>query len=90
MDGYYKGKFKDIMPVYATSGYDDDGDRTIELCWQAEQQGYSPIGVTDGGGQISWSKDKLKQLKRTVLIGHRPSWLETVKKINPNIQTLDI
>lgn len=90
MDGYYKGKFKDIIPVYATSGYDDDGDRTIELCWQAEQQGYSPIGVTDGGGQISWSKDKLKQLKRTVLIGHRPSWLETVKKINPNIQTLDI
>lgn len=90
MDGYYKGKFKDIMPVYATSGYDDDGDRTIELCWQAEQQGYSPIGVTDGGGQISWSKDKLKQLKRTVLIGHRPSWLETVKRINPNIQTLDI
>ena len=90
MDGYYKGKFKDIMPVCATSGYDDDGDRTIELCWQAEQQGYSPIGVTDGGGQISWSKDKLKQLKRTVLIGHRPSWLETVKRINPNIQTLDI
>ena len=79
-----------MMPVYATSGYDDDGDRTIELCWQAEQQGYSPIGVTDGGGQISWSKDKLKQLKRTVLIGHRPSWLETVKRINPNIQILDI
>ena len=89
-DGYYKGKFKDIMDVWASSGYDDDGDRVIELCWQAEQLGYTPIGVTDGGGQISWSKDKLKQLKRTVLVGQNPSWLKEAKKINPRIQTLDI
>ena len=87
---YYKGKFKDFMPVYANNGYSDDGDRTIELCWKAEQQGYSPIGVTDGGGSISWSKDKLKQLKRTVLVGDNPEWLEDAKKINPKIQILDI
>jgi len=89
-DGYYKGKFKDIMPVQADCGYNDDGDRTIELCWQAEQLGYSPIGVTDGGGQISWSKDKLKQLKRTVLVGQNPHWLEEAKKINPMLQVIDI
>ena len=87
-DGYFKSKFKDFMSVYAQSGYNDDGDRTIELCWAAEQLGYSPIGVTDGGGQISWSKDKLKQLKRTVFVGHSEWWLEEVKKINPRVQTL--
>ena len=87
---YYKGKFKDIMPVFADSGYNDDGDRTIELCYQAEQLGYSPIGVTDGGGQISWSKDMLKQLKRTVLVGQNRYWLEAAQNINPKIQILDI
>ena len=87
---YYKGKFKDFIPVHADNGYSDDGDRTIKLCWQAEQLGYSPIGVTDGGGKISWSKDKLKQLKRTVLVGDNPEWLEAAKKINPRIQILDI
>ena len=89
-DGYYKAKFKDFMSVYATSGYNDDGDRTIELCWAAEQLGYSPIGITDGGGQISWSKDKLKQLKRTVLVGQNAQWLKAAKSINPMIQILDI
>lgn len=87
---YGKGKFKDIMDVSAYSGFDDDGDRTIELCWKAEQAGYSPIGVTDGGGQISWSTEKLKQLRRTILVGQSPRWLERAKKINPHIQTLDI
>lgn len=87
---YYKGKFSDFMPVHADSGYNDDGDRTIELCWKAEQLGYSPIGVTDGGGQISWSKDKLKQLKRTVLVGQNRYWLEAAQDINPKIQILDI
>ena len=85
---YYKGKFKDILPVHASSGYDDDGDRTIELCWLAEQQGYCPIGVTDGGGQISWSKKMIKQLKRTVLVGQSSNWLKEVQKINPNIHLL--
>lgn len=87
---YYKGRFKDFMPVHADSGYSDDGDRTIELCYKAEQLGYSPIGVTDGGGQISWSKDMLKQLKRTVLVGQNKDWLECAQKINPKIQILDI
>ena len=87
---YYKGKFKDFMPVHADSGYSDDGDRTIELCWKAEQLGYSPIGVTDGGGSISWSKDMLKQLKRTVLVGQNRYWLEAAQNINPKIQILDI
>ena len=85
---YYKGKFKDFMPVYANNGYNDDGDRTIELCYLAEQQGYSPIGVTDGGGCISWSVDMIKQLKRTVLVGHSERWLKEVQKINPNIQII--
>lgn len=87
---YFKGKFKDFMPVRASSGYSDDGDRTIEMCWKAEQLGYSPIGVTDGGGQISWAKDKLKQLKRTILVGQNKYWLKEAKEINPMIQTLDI
>lgn len=87
---YYKGTFKDFMPVDATSGYSDDGDRTIELCWKAEQQGYSPIGITDGGGQISWATDMLKELKRTIFVGQNPDWLEAAKNINPKIQILDI
>lgn len=89
-DGYYKGQFNDFISISASGGFDDDGDRTIELCWQAEQKGYSPIGVTDGGGCLSWSKDKLKQLKRTVLVGQRGKWLELCKEVNPNIQILDI
>ena len=87
---YYKGTFKDFMPVSADNGYSDDGDRTIELCFKAEQLGYSPIGVTDGGGRISWATDMLKQLKRTVFVGQDPDWLKEVRKINPKIQTLDI
>ena len=87
---YYKGKFSDFMKVSADSGYNDDGDRTIEMCYKAEQMGYSPIGVTDGGGQLSWSKDMLKQLKRTVLVGQNRYWLETAQKINPKVQILDI
>lgn len=87
---YYKGKFKDFMPVYAYSGYNDDGDRTIELCLKAEKQGYSPIGVTDGGGQINWSRDMIKQLQRTILVGQRESWLKAVQKINPKIQIIHI
>ena len=86
---YYKAKFKDFMCVYADSGYNDDGDRTIELCYKAEQLGYSPIGVTDGGGQISWSKDMLKQLKRTVFVGQNKWWLEEAQRINPKVQILD-
>lgn len=87
---YYKGKFKDIMNITASNGYGDDGDRTIELCWEAEQKGYSPIGVTDGGGGIYWTEDKIKQLKRTVLVGQNPEWLDKVKNINPNIQTISL
>jgi len=89
-DGYYKAKFKDFMNVRASSGFDDDGDRVIELCYLAEQMGYSPIGVTDGGGQLSWSKDKLKLLKRTILVGQNGYWLNKCKEVNPNIQTLEI
>lgn len=85
---YFKGKFKDFMPVRATSGYNDDGDRTIELCLKAEKQGYSPIGVTDGGGQISWSRDMIKQLQRTILVGQREHWLKAVQEINPKIQII--
>lgn len=86
---YYKGTFKDIMPVWASSGYSDDGDRVIELCLAAEKQGYSPIGVTDGGGGI-YEPDVLKQLKRTVLVGNSKSWLRKAKEINPRIEIIDI
>ena len=85
---YYKGQFKDFMQISASNGYDNDGDRTIEMCWKAEQAGYSPIGVTDGGGQISWSRDMIKQLQRTILVGQRESWLKAVQKINPKIQII--
>lgn len=87
---YYKAKFKDFMNVYATNGYSDDGDRVIEMCYKAEQLGYNPIGVTDGGGQFSWSKDMAKQLKRTILVGDNVSWLEAVQRVNPKIQIIDV
>jgi hypothetical protein len=87
---YYKSKFKDFMKVYANSGYDDDGDRTIEMCYKAEQLGFTPIGITDGGGQLSWSKDMLKKLQRTILVGQSGKWLEKVKEVNPRIQTISI
>ena len=88
---YYKGTFKDIMPVWASSGYYDDGDRVIELCLAAEKQGYSPIGVTDGGGGI-YEPDILKQLKRTILAvpSYERGWIKQVKSINPRIEIIDI
>lgn len=86
---YYKGTFKDIMPVRASNGYRDDGDRVIELCLKAEQAGYSPIGVTDGGGGI-YDPDVLKKLQRTVLVGSSKSWLNKAKEINPRIQILHV
>ena len=85
---YYKGTFADFMHIAADSGYTDDGDRTIEMCFKAEQLGYSPIGITDGGGCLSWSIDMLKQLKRTVLVGHSKGWLDAAQKVNPNIQVI--
>lgn len=87
-EDYYKGTFKDFIKVRACDGYCDDGDRTIELCWKAEQEGYSPIGITDGGGKITWSTDMLKQLKRTTLVGDCSRWLKEAKKINPSIQII--
>lgn len=87
-DDYYKGTFDDFMHISADSGYSDDGDRTIELCYKAEQLGYSPIGITDGGGSLTWSIDMLKQLKRTVLVINNKEWLEDVQEANPNIQTI--
>ena len=87
-DDYYKGTFADFMHISADNGYSDDGDRTIEMCFKAEQLGYSPIGITDGGGRISWSVDMIKQLKRTVLVGHSERWLQEVQSINPNIQII--
>jgi hypothetical protein len=86
---YHKGKFKDILPVYASSGYGDDGDRVIELCLLAEEKGYSPIGITDGGGGI-YNPAVLKKLKRTILVCREKWWLDKAKSINPNIQTLEI
>ena len=85
---YFKGTFKDFLDVLADDGYSDDGDRTIELCWRAEQLGYSPIGITDGGGQLKWSIDKLKELKSTILVGSNKYWLEKAHSINPNVQIL--
>ena len=58
------------------------------MCFKAEQLGYSPIGVTDGGGRLSWSVGMIKQLKRTVLVGHSERWLKEVQEINPNIQII--
>ena len=77
------------MPVWASSGYNDDGDRVIELCLQAEEKGYTPIGITDGGGSI-YRPATLRKLQKTVLVGNSKRWLEEAKKINPKIQILDI
>ena len=87
---YYKGTFEDFMPVLANNGYSDDGDRTIELCFKAEQEGYSPIGITDFGGGIDWAEDMLKQLKRTVFVTDNSYSANKIKKLNPNIQTICI
>lgn len=86
---YHKGKFRDILNVHASSGYNDDGDRVIDLCVLAEEKGFSPIGVTDGGGGI-YNPEALKKLKRTILVGQNRWWLDKAKGINPNIQTLEI
>lgn len=90
---YYKGTFKDIMPVYATGGYSDDGDRTIELCLKAEEKGFTPIGVTDGGGGI-YEPEVLKKLTRTVLVvpshRHKNDWIKLVKSINPRVQIIEV
>lgn len=86
---YHKGKFRDILPVYASSGYNDDGDRVIELCALAEEKGFNPIGITDGGGGI-YNPAVLKKLKRTILVCREKWWLDKAKSINPNIQTLEI
>lgn len=88
---YYKGTFKDIMPVYASSGYSDDGDRTIALCQKAEEKGYTPIGVTDGGGGV-YEPDILKKLQRTVLVvpARETKWIKTVKEINPRVQIIEV
>lgn len=86
-DGYYKGKFKDIMKTWANNGFSDDGDRVIDLCLEAEKHGYSPIGVTDGGGCLRHINE-LKKLQRTILVGQNEDWLEIAKEYNPKIQTL--
>lgn len=88
---YYKGTFKDIIPVHASSGYSDDGDRVIALCQKAEEKGYSPIGVTDGGGGV-YEPDILKKLTRTVLVvpAHETDWIRKVKTINPRVQIIEV
>jgi hypothetical protein len=84
---YYKGKFKDFIEVDAYGGYGDDGDRVIDLCMLAEEKGFNPIGVTDGGGCIRYP-NTLKKLKRTILVGDDMDWLKDAKKINPAIQII--
>ena len=87
---YGHGIFKDMLGVYANAGYNDDGDRVIQLCYQAEQKGYSPIGVTDGGGGLSHREtiELIKKLKRTIIVGDNAYFLDQIKHINPMIQTI--
>lgn len=88
---YYKGKFSDIMPVHASGGYDDDCFRTLELCLKAEQAGYSPIGVTDGGG--CWdgrTKELAQKLKRTIIVSSYKSWINFIKRSNPGLDVIDV
>jgi hypothetical protein len=90
---YYHGTYKDMLDVYASSGFDDDGDRVLELCYKAEQQGYTPIGVTDGGGGLYFSRisaEDIKKLKRTIIVTNSSYWADRVRKINRNIQIIDI
>ena len=88
---YYKGQFRDMEHVYASDGYNDDGYRTLELCIKAEQAGYSPIGITDGGGNFdNETMDLARQLKRTTLVSDNLHWLQAMKSANPSLQILDI
>jgi len=88
---YYKGKFSDIIPVRASSGYDDDGFRTLELCLKAEQAGYSPIGVTDGGGCYDTrTEDIIKKLKKTTIVSPRKNWIKFIKERNPGLNVIDV
>lgn len=84
---YFKGKFEDFMYVEASGGTGEDGDRVIELCVEAEEKGYNPVAVTDGGGDCYYP-ETLKKLKRTVIVGNEKWYLNKIKKINPAIQTI--
>ena len=86
---YYEGTFKDIIPVYATRGYGDDGDRVLELAYQYEQKGYAVIGVTDGGGGIyEKGRDVIKKLKRTTIVTQSSYYEQRLKENNHNIEVI--
>lgn len=87
---YGKGVYKDFMDVRARSGYNDDGDRTIELCYEAERKGYSPIGITDGGGQLESSIPHLKQLKNTIIVTPSKWWAGKVREVNKHITIITV
>jgi hypothetical protein len=92
-DEYGHGTYRDMMKVEAESGYSDDGDRVLELCFKAEQQGYTPIGVTDGGGGVYGTRisyDDIKSLKRTIIVTNSTYWAEELKRYNKNIQIINI
>lgn len=90
---YYKGTFEELLETSASSGYNDDGDRVIMLCEQAEKEGYGAIGISDSGGGIynaTKMKEILPKLRNTVIISSAKWWLDELKEINPRIQTIYI
>jgi hypothetical protein len=92
-DKYGHGTYRDMMKIEAESGYVDDGDRVLELCFKAEQQGYTPIGVTDGGGGVYGSRisyDEIASLKRTIIVTNSTDWADELKEHNKNIQIINI
>jgi hypothetical protein len=92
-DEYKHGTYRDMLDIYAESGFNDDGDRVLELCYKAEQQGYTPVGVTDGGGGVYGTRisyEEIKSLKRTVIVTNSSWWADRLRDINKNIQIINI
>lgn len=86
---YYKGTFRDIIPVQASSGYGNDGDRTVTLCYQAEQKGFSPLCITDGGGGLDEdSIAMVKKLRSTIVVTHSQNFTALIHKTNPRLEVI--
>lgn len=86
---YYKYTFKEMRETVANAGYDDDGDRTLAICLEAEKKGFTPIAVTDGGGAL-YKPNVAKQLRRTVIVCPSDSWIEKIKAVNDRLTVIHI
>lgn len=90
----HKGVFKDFMKVQARNGTGCDGDNVIELCYAAEQKGFTPIAVSDlqcsnlTYKDTSPTWDIVAKLRRTIIVGpeYEKSTFDKIKEHNSHIQ----